>query len=182
MKRPIQWIPMEIGSPRSHEGASHAAKHYLALAELWEDVAQDVEADSRPVAILSEHFREELPFGGDGLTAAGVARFRALERAYVKGYLTVIHRYAETGIEAARYHTDNANRSIHHIGDGIIVELDHRGDFHMRTAYRPVRSSLLTLSEYTRLPNDLDALERRLKTARREAERKLARSLEEDAI
>lgn len=182
MKRPVQWVPMEIGSPRSHEGASHAAKHYLALAELWEDVAQDVEVESRPVAILSEHFGDEPPFGGDGLTAAGVARFRALERAYVKGYLTVIHRYIETGIEAARYHTDNANRSIHHIGDGILVELNHRGDLHMRTAYRPALSSLVSVVAYALLPRSLDALARRLRAARHRAGRVMARRLEGEPI
>jgi hypothetical protein len=173
---------MEIGSPRTHEGASHAAKHYLAPAELWEDVAQEVEPDSRPVALLKAHFIGELPFTGDGLTATGVKAFNALERAYVKGYLTVISRSIETGIEAARFRDDNPNRSIHHLGDGVIVELNHRADgLHMRTAYRPIRASLSTTAAYERLPRGLDALSRRLTMARNAAQRILARRLEEDS-
>lgn len=169
-------IPMPLGGSGQHQGTSHAAKHYLAPGELWEDVAQDVEPQSRPAALLSGPLAGVVFWSAAGELDVTNPVLRVLERAYVQGYLRVVDSYLKTGVEQWRPHHEDHGVSVHHLGDGILLELYHRGgELHMRTAYRPLRSALSSASAYALIPKSLEAMMRRLRQARSRAERVIAR-------
>jgi len=175
---------MPPGKPGDNKGICHTLKHYLAPAELWEDVAQTIEPDLRPVATLmlpELRGQQSWTHWGPHVTRQEIAAWSHLARTFEHGYKQVIADYFASGLEREVYRTRTPpSVRIAHLGDGIIIQRYGNGA-HLRTAYRSPRVSLHTAEAYHLIPRHLDALARRLKQARYHADRALALAHDSDS-
>lgn len=165
---------MPLGRPGEHKGVSHALKHYLNPAELWDDVAQSIAEENVPSMALNSPPLE----GRDCSKFIGPASsilapdWPHLERLCASGYFEIVREYARTGIESQRtFQKDTTTVLLLHLGDGILLEA-YLPKRQMRSAYRDPGVTLSSPRAYWLLRRDEDALRRRLTQARTRAERR----------
>jgi len=133
------------GEPGTHKGISHAIKHYLNPAELWDDLADDIDPYLRPQSLLRdlkiptppathEKYREPC----DAMRAA----WPKFGLVFLQAYGRIVSQYCDQmpPYEWKKWRAlDRLGiRHAAHLGSGILVIVS-RSPHHevLRTAFRP---------------------------------------------
>jgi hypothetical protein len=135
----------EPGAPGKHLGISHAIKHYLNPAELWDDLADDIDANLRPMNVLRElKIPEPPPLHEKHLEpcAAMRAAWSKFGLVFSQAYGRIVSQYCDQMPPYAwkkwRPLDRLGIRHAAHLGSGILVVVSRsaRHDV-LRTAFRP---------------------------------------------
>ncbi len=173
----LDFTPLPLGRPGQDLGVSHMLKHYRALDEYWEDLAEDVFEDVRPLAIwrMVPTYDET----SCGQTPDVTAHWEFMEAATEWGYLKlVLDRVRSldappgTGWVRARN-----GRWKRHVGDGILLlaRWSRRSrTLRMVSAYRWQLPPMLS---YEHVPRSADQRARRAALQALRADQHIARKV-----
>lgn len=135
----------EPGAPGKHLGISHAIKHYLNPAELWDDLAEDIDANLRPMNVLRElKIPEPPPLHEKHLEpcAAMRAAWSKFGLVFSQAYGKIISQYCNQmppyGWGKWKRIDPGKISHVGHIGAGVVAIIGWQGRHDLlKTAYRP---------------------------------------------
>jgi hypothetical protein len=172
-------IPWSDGIPGDRAGIAHTLKHWLDPREMWEDIADAVDAQLRPRAVLDAL---ALPSPWDVAytpTPELIARWTTLRAAYRQGYLSVVLAGAAAHASLPESWTpiDSGRRAAALPGGIFVVIAPSRGEWALATAHRPFDFKLL---DPECPPRDAKSVHLRKMMTELAARKKLARKTQDD--
>lgn len=172
-------VPWSDGIPGDRAGIAHTVKHWLDPREMWDDIADGVDIQLRPRAVLEAlalHSPWDFAYAP---TAPLIARWTTLRAPYRQGYLSVV--LAGVTAHAAPPETwtpiDAGRRAAALPGGIFAVVAPSRGEWALVTAHRPIDFKLV---DPDCPPRDPKSVHLRRMMTELAARKKLARKTQDD--